>query len=460
MNKYNVFLCYRGEKSALLANSIYSDLKNLDNPELRVFYAPRCIPFGKDFVETCEKIAGQVSLMILLITEDFFNNVKAPTDVVGKEIYSALNNKNCRFLPVLFPEFDFGYTDLSSLFSKEDIPRFAHVNPLRYTSIYTFNFQSLYTSVFEELDIDKNTVSAAKIVKKRTHISEEQKGNFFSDENTTEKRRLNQQQELLLGYDMPIYEKLLAGRENLRVLDLGSGNGTTVMNRLGNRPEVEKIIGIEFDGVNVEHANKNFAGSNAVFYQGDVEAADFGSFLREVMDENGIEAFDFINILALISHLKNPSKLLKTVKKFCADNAVIFIRNIDDGFNIAFPDENRNFEKALSLFSSCTSSGYRYSGRQLFTYLKKCGYTDITLEKTGIDTTRMGASERDVFFDVIFQFLEQGLKKEVSVHPESDELQALLDWYEDVKDSLEDSFMSQEFFFHFGFLIYTARVKK
>ncbi len=458
-NKYNVFLCYRGEKSALLAGSIYSELMSTKDMKINIFYAPRCIPKGHDFKKTCARVAGEGSLMILFVTSDFFDYVLEKEDVVGDELRNALANPSCKFLPILFPDFDFGNADLSKYFSHDEIVRIAHVNPIRYNDVYSFEATQLLAPIFEDLAIDKTLAAEKKNgPRERTHITEENKEGFFSDKNATEKRRLEQQQKLLLAYDMPVYEKLLRKKSDIKVLDLGSGNGTALMNRLGNRPEIGKIVGLEYDALNVSHANEKYAGSNAVFYQCDVEAPDFADRVRKIMEENGIEAFDFINILALMSHLKSPAKLLKTVKRFCAPGAVILIRNIDDGFNIAFPDEDGKFRMALSQLSRCVASGYRYSGRQLFTYLQRWGYRDITLERVGINTTQMNTEEKEAFFEVVFRFLEQGLAKEAEAHPEDMELNRTYRWYLSIAESLEEAFMAPDFFVPFGFMIYTARI--
>ena len=55
MEKYNIFLCYRGEQAGLLARSIYQEIKSYKNNKLKVFYAPECIKYGVDFVQSAKK---------------------------------------------------------------------------------------------------------------------------------------------------------------------------------------------------------------------------------------------------------------------------------------------------------------------------------------------------------------------------------------------------------------------
>ena len=458
MPKYNVFLCYRGERAALLAGTIYSELSGVNNKSLHIFFAPRCIPFGADFVKECRRVAGEVTLMILLITADFFDGVGNPEDVVGEELRCALKNPSCKFLPVLFSDLNMPDLAPERFFSEEEVHRFSHINPIRYTDVYSFESSALLMPIFEHLAIRPDQRAQERPARTRTHITENNKGGFFSDNNRTERIRLMQQQRLLLDYDMPVYEKLLAGKSGLNVLDLGSGNGVALMKRLGERKEVARIIGTEFDPTNVEHANDAFRSDRCAFYQCDVEAEDFLEHMEEIMEEQQIEGFDFINILALISHLRNPSKLLRNVKKLCNPGAVLIVRNIDDGLNIAYPDEDGEFANALSKLQMCASCGYRFSGRQLYYILKSRGFRDIVLEKTAINTVGMTVEEKEALFDVVFKFIGQGLKRELANNPDSDVIRAAHDWFFSKLDGLEERFMMQEFFLNFGFMLYTARV--
>ena len=141
MDKYNIFLCYRGEQAGLLARSIYLEIKSYKNNKLKVFYAPECIKYGEDFVERCKEVASSVSLMVTFITKDFFSKITEPEDVVAMEVKSALNNPNCTFLPIIFKDFDFkkAVEEIRNVYTADQIKKLTHINAINYTDVYTFD---------------------------------------------------------------------------------------------------------------------------------------------------------------------------------------------------------------------------------------------------------------------------------------------------------------------------------
>ena len=456
--KYNIFLCYRGEQAGLLARSIYLEIKSYKNNKLKVFYAPECIKYGEDFVERCKEVASSVSLMVTFITKDFFSKITQPDDVVALEVRNALNNPNCTFLPIIFKDFDFkaATQEIKSIYTADEIKRITHVNAINYTDVYTFDSFSLLGAIFEHFSLKKDEIDE-DAAQKRMDVDDEQLSVWVA--NNAEKRRQQIQAQLLLKYDLPIYERLLKDRKGLVALDLGCGNGNTIMSRLGAREEVVKIIGVDRSKDLVDQANERYGGDKAKFYQLDVESEDFEEKLEEIMDENDIEAFDLINVLSLLSYLTKTSHLFKVLKKYAAPNSYIVVRNIDDGLNIAFPDEDGDFKKAMSLLQLCVSNGYRYDGRQIYNILQIRGYKDIVLENLAINTVGMTTEEKEAFFVTVFGFAKKGIKDELIAHPDSIDLQEKYQWLMQVYDKLEEKFMNPAFFLNFGFMIYTARIK-
>ncbi len=465
IHDYNIFLCYRGEGS-VLASSIYYELQTHSKGKLKLFYAPKCLSYGDNFMTSCKEIAGGVSLMMLILTPNFFEKCETADDVVYQELKSALSNPTTSFLPIITPGFEFNDEAMAKLFNEQEIDRIKHISAIKYTDVYSFNSVELLLPIVKDKvgvtdydeQIQNDIISRQKSKKKRIHIHQEEKVEYFSQTNKSETNRLNVQQQLLFSYDMPVYEKYLEGRENLAVLDVGCGNGKALMTRLGDRKEVSKIIGVEFNESFVAKANEEFKSDKASFYKLDVEAEDFLDEIEAIMDDNGIRKFDWINILAVMSHLKSPYHLLKTLRKICNRGAVIFIRNIDDGLNLAYPDENFYFERAFDMIAKCDTTGYRRSGRELFTLLQRSGYRDITIERLGLNSSGMDYSQKEAFFDTIFKFLKNGITVTAKNQPRNKEIQAEKQWLDEHFDELEEAFLSNDFFVNFGFLIVVARV--
>ena len=230
------------------------------------------------------------------------------------------------------------------------------------------------------------------------------------------------------------------------------------MARLGNREEISKIIGIEFNESFVEKAKADYESERVKFYRLDVESPDFLEELEEIMEENDIEKFDWINILAVVSHLKNPYHVMKTLRRVASRGATVFIRNIDDGLNFAHPDENMYFERAFNMLSKCDTTGYRFSGRELFTILHRAGYREIAYERMGLNSAEMDYSEKEAFFDTIFLFLKNSIRVTALNNPRNSEIQTEYEWLNEHFDELEEKFLSSDFLANLGFVIVTATV--
>ena len=190
----------------------------------------------------------------------------------------------------------------------------------------------------------------------------------------------------------------------------------------------------------------------------DVESPDFIDNLRDIMDEEGIDGFDWINILAVMSHLKSPYQVLKNLRKVCNRGAVVFIRNIDDGISFVYPDEDMKFERAFNMIAKCDTTGYRYSGRELFTLLHRSGYRDIVYEKMSINSASMDYSEKEAFFDTIFLFLRNSVNVTAANNPSNLEIQTEKEWLDENFETLEEQFLATDTFVNFGFLIVVAKL--
>lgn len=279
---------------------------------------------------------------------------------------------------------------------------------------------------------------------------------YFSEADKKEVRRLEIQQQLLRSFDKDVYDKLLAGKSNMNVLDLGSNDGSMLYDRLGSRDCVNKIIATELNPDTVARANKKYEGSKLHFYQLDVESGDFVERLRAIMEEHQIDKFDMVNISMLLLHIQNPHLLIWKLRHVMKKGAVLFIRDIDDGFNVAYPDPQGDFKRAISICNRNEDSGFRHSGREIFTILQDAKFNNIKLEKLGMSTVGMDLDEREAFFDVYFSFVLSDCGLMMKKYPNDKSYAEDYHWLSSQYDELEEAFYQDNFFFNIGFVTYTA----
>lgn len=139
-----------------------------------------------------------------------------------------------------------------------------------------------------------------------------------------------------------------------------------------------------------------------------------------------------------------------------SENGQIIVFDIDDGFNIAYPDEKKLFKKAIDMCFETEYSGYRHCGRTIYKLLNDMCLNDICLHKVGLSTVGMSRSEKERFFDIYFWFILDDLRKMNSEQPLNMLIKTDLEWIEENYKEMRMEFKKKDFFFSLGFMIYTA----
>ncbi len=286
---------------------------------------------------------------------------------------------------------------------------------------------------------------------------ERKQNKYFSSNDVKERHRLDVQQKLMRKFDIGTYDKIAKQLKNANVLDIGCNNGSVFMDRMGNRPEISKIIGVEYDEGAVNAANEKYGSDSRMFCKADLESPEFMDVIRDAMDKLGIPAFDFVHISMVLLHLKNPHRVIKKVRSLMAPGAVIMIKDIDDGMNLAYPDEDGAFERVYRICRENETSGYRHSGRQIYSFLKRGGIKDICLDVSGLNVIGMDYDERQALFDTYFSFIAEDLALMKEKYPTSERVDADYKWYNEIYDELEERMHNEEFFFSLGFMIFTGK---
>ena len=450
MEKYDIFVCYRGESnvSCELGSRIYNEIdKDVNNGKYNVFFAPKCVPKGTNFKNIIPQIMENVSIVILLLDNNFFTNYLKKDDIVAYELQEALKNKDIIFLPVLLNGFKMIEVDFDKYgFTEEEAERIKHINSIDYNGIYNFTIQDDLLPIIKRMyDGGEQIVNMIKRGKHR----------YYGASDEEEVEFLDLQQEMMYRFDQEIYDKILDGKENMCILDIGCNNGAQIMAHFESDERVSCIVGIDKDQNSIDIAKAKYP--NAIFECYDIEASSFRKQLKDFVKENIIEKFDMINISMVLLHLERPSILLSTLKSYLKPNGVMFIRDIDDGLNLAFPDNDGTFARMIEICSYCDMLGYRNSGRQIYSHLKGAGFSQVKLEKVGLSTADMSYEEKCALFDVYFGYIPTALEKTIERSPTLIRAKHDYEWVESVKENAYEAFLNNDFLFSLGYMIFTAQ---
>ena len=301
-----------------------------------------------------------------------------------------------------------------------------------------------------------------KIIKggcKMSGTNSRHRNNYFSIDNEHEVERLKTQMELLEDFDRDVYDRLLSDQEDVNILDVGTNSGDAIMQRFGCRKNVKTIIGVDINEDAINVANARYGKTKGTFYQLDIESGDFIQELMKIMNERHIDGFDFINISMLLLHLENPAVLIKELQKVLKKDGIMFIRDIDDGFNIAYPDKGGLFKNAIEICGRNDLSGFRYSGREIPKFLWEAGMQEVKMEKLCLDSLGMDDNQKNAFFNTYFSFVYDDAMARYKEDNRRRENKDDASWLFENIDTLRTRFLEPGFFFCLGFVIFTARKK-
>lgn len=108
-----------------------------------------------------------IKVVVLLLSDGFFENCGKKDDIVYYELQEALKNANLKFMSVTFNGFSYN-CDTSTLFDGKEIDRFKHINAMEYHSPYSFDFEKLIGTICslkgDYVDTDKINRLLMKVI--------------------------------------------------------------------------------------------------------------------------------------------------------------------------------------------------------------------------------------------------------------------------------------------------------
>lgn len=274
---------------------------------------------------------------------------------------------------------------------------------------------------------------------------------FFGDEG--ERARMVMQRRFVYDFAKDTYDALLTPLADFTFLDVGCNTGEQSKMFLEGK-SVGHYVGVDREQAALDQAQANFP--DGCMYLCDCEAADFSGRLSAIEQELGIDGFDVINVSMVLLHTKEPSILIDVLSDHLAEEGKIIVLDIDDGFNIAHPDPDGLFAKAVQMCFATEYSGFRHCGRAVNKFLVDADLHSITLHRNGLSCIGMSRKDREALFDIYFWFVLDDLKKMHEESPLDKMAQADYEWMRDHYASMKNAFKKKEFFFNLGFVLYSA----
>lgn len=444
--KYDIFISYRRDGGSIMAKYLYECLKNKGYSVFFDVDEMRSGPFNEQLYDVIDECTD----FLVVLPPRALERCLSEKDWLRIEIERAIDdNKN--IIPIRIEGFSWESVTDDYPEKIRDFTKYQEVQIVN--TYFEAGIEKILANLHSLPDKKENAIQQIDAIEVRNE------NRYFSFDDEKELRRLAIQQDLIKDFEGDIYTRIRNRYNELRILDLGANNGSFIMDRIGRDEKVSKILGIEYDEQCVVYANKTYGvEDNISFYQSDIESDEFVEKLKHAMQEQNIEKFNFVNISMLLLHLKSPHKLLKSIRKFIEPGGTILIKDIDDGFNIAYPDEDGAFKRVIDICARNKTAGYRHSGRQIYTFLKRSGYKNIKLENLGLSTIGMDYEKREALFATYFSFIPDDLEISVKNNPDNRQFKADLEWLKEIYEDLEQRFLDDNFFFTLGTMLYSAEI--
>lgn len=430
----DVFISYRRDGGYALARLIYEWLHRenitvfLDLEELRSG------PFNEKLYSAIEDSQN----FVLILPSHALDRCSNQDDWLRLEIEHAIKYKK-NIIPIMVGGFEF----------PKALPSSMQVLPF-------FNGVQISREYFDASMV--KLISMLQGIKKSDGdlLTRHDDVRYYLDEDEKEKHRLQTEDHLLDKYETPIIHKLLEGKKDAVCLDVNVLNPESAFQRFEN-PEVGKVIALTYSQEVADRGNNMRKDDKVRFFATQFEADDFEDKLESYLDSVGADGIDFVCLSMAIMDFKKPFRILQAIRNCLNDDAVMIIRDVDDGAVFAYPDNDGLFRKMQSYYIHNKYSGFRYTGRQIYSYVRKMEPKTICLEKYGINTADMSRKDKKMLFEAWFSFIPNDFGRMLRENPDSKISREVVDFCQSHYDELNEQFFSNETIFSAGYVIYSVR---
>lgn len=283
----------------------------------------------------------------------------------------------------------------------------------------------------------------------------------YKSDYSNEAPRLQQQRTMFCETDKKAFKIAMDNTpsDTFFILDIAGNDGGLVMQRIDDITDKKIVcIGIDIDLNAVERANSKYGNTGKYFsYCLDCVSENFEEAMTSIMNKHNIPSFDFVVCSFALLHIDDPFHCLTNVRKLMRKGGYIFVRDMDDGLSISFPDPKRLVETFENFSTKLSFTGKRDTGRSIPNMLTRASFRDIQVITEEINTLNKDADYLDMLFNVNFRFILVGLEQSYEANRDDKKAADNYKWGKNAFRELEDLFHEPGYYYRMGTMVFLAR---
>lgn len=433
----DIFISYRRDGGLDFSGRLY---ERLITDGYTAFYDLEGMKSGRFDTQIYKKIERSDNFLLILSPHSL-DRCKNEDDWVRLEIQKALELKK-NIVLILMQDFEF----------PENLP--ASMNEIKYfQGVRYLHIPNAFNTTYSQMILylkDKDGKSLKDVKQKRiSNTYYETIG--IKDE---EKKRIAKDHKINKDIETTIFQEMLSGRENLVAFNPAVYEVTSTMDKYADFPQISHVYGFVCNRTTAEEANALYGKNGHHFYSGNMEEPDFCNKMDMVLEENGLDGFDFVDLTLILKDSEKPFDRLSSVVERLNSNGIIYVRELDDDMVIGYPDSQNKFSHLVKLLKLDKYAGNRNMGRSVYTYLQRTGATKVRMINTLLTTAGMKAQKKKMLFDTYFSYLEPEIDDLIAQNQDNEVYSNAKKWLAENYSQVQQLVMSPDFLFVSGFMFF------
>lgn len=256
-------------------------------------------------------------------------------------------------------------------------------------------------------------------------------------------------------------ENLFGDRKDLNLLcykayDIDTYKKKYSLNEIGQDKVIKNIYGVTYKSL-VEDANSVFGEKHFISDEFDTE--NYVPYVKKLLLDNNLEGFDIIDLTLIIKDLPDPEKVVRELVQYLhPDGGIIYIRELDDDYIDAYPDDKNYIPKLKEILELDDGAGNRHTGKKIYTFLKRAGAEKVYISDKIISTANHNPQFQLKIFQTYFSYLLPELRELTKDTNENrddskyDKYVEAEEWLRRNYTKIESLFCSPEFYFRSGYV--------